>query len=69
MSQTSFSIAYDGPAVESGSMDVRDLAPALLALGQLFDAANSVLNDERTTISVNVQATSNLAVSLRRRKK
>ncbi len=58
MSQTSFSIAYDGPAVESGSMDVRDLAPALLALGQLFDAANSVLNDERTTISVNVQATS-----------
>ncbi len=58
MSHTSFSIAYDGPAVESGSMDVRDLAPALLALGQLFDAANSILNDEKTTISVNVQATS-----------
>ena len=57
MSQTSFSIAYDGPAVESGSMDVRDLAPALLAVGQLFDAANLVLNGQKATIGVNVQAT------------
>lgn len=57
MSQTSFSIAYDGPAVESGAMDVRDLAPALLAVGQLFDAANAVLNGQRATVGVNVQAT------------
>lgn len=57
MSQTSFSIAYDGPAVESGSMDVRDLAPALLAVGQLFDAANAALNEERATVGVNVLAT------------
>ena len=57
MSQTAFSIAYDGPAVESGSMDVRDLAPALLAVGQLFDAANLALNGEKATIGVNVQAT------------
>lgn len=57
MSQTSFSIAYDGPAVESGSMDVRDLAPALLAVGQLFDAANAALNEERATVGVNVVAT------------
>lgn len=57
VSKTRFSIAYDGPAVESGAMDVRDLAPALLAVGQLFDAANSVLNEQRTTIGVNVQAT------------
>ena len=57
MSRTNFSIAYGGPAVDSGAMDVRDLAPALLALGQLFDAANSSLNEERTKTSVNVQAT------------
>ena len=57
MSQTSFSIAYDGPDVESGAMDVRDLAPALLAVGQLFDAANAVLNGQRATVGVNVQAT------------
>ena len=38
-------------------MDVRDLAPALLAVGQLFDAANATLNGQKATIGVNVQAT------------
>jgi hypothetical protein len=38
-------------------MDVRDLAPALLAAGQLFDAANTVLNRDEATITVNVKAT------------
>ncbi len=38
-------------------MDVRDLAPALLAAGQLVDAANSVLNDESVRVSVHVKAT------------
>ena len=57
MSQASFSIAYGGSGLEAGTMDVRDLAPALLAVGQLFDAANAALNGERATISVGVQAT------------
>ena len=57
MSRTTFSIAYDGPALRAGTMDVRDVAPALLAVGQLFDAGNSVLNGEETKISVNVKAT------------
>jgi hypothetical protein len=51
------SIAYDGPALEQGTMDVRDLAPALLAAGQLIDAANAALNDEATRVSVHVKAT------------
>ena len=57
MSSAKFSIAYDGPALKGGTMDVRDLAPALLAAGQLFDAANGVLNGERASIKLNVDAT------------
>ena len=57
MSEARFSVAYDGPAVKSGTMDVKDLASALLAVGQLFDAANMVLNTDKTTVSVNVHAT------------
>jgi hypothetical protein len=53
-----FTIAYDGPAVKNGEMDVRDLAPALLAVGQLFDAANVALyGQEAKPISVKVAAT------------
>lgn len=57
MSQTAFSIVYDGPALHDGGMDVRDLAPALLSAGQLFDAANTVLNGEQAKVNVNVKAT------------
>lgn len=58
LSKAAFTIAYDGRAIEDGSMDVRDLAPALLAVGQLFDAANQALNgSDAPPITVNVQAT------------
>lgn len=58
VSKASFTIAYDGSSIKDGSMDVRDLAPALLAVGQLFDAANRALNgSDAPPIAVNVQAT------------
>lgn len=57
MSRAAFTIAYDGEALRDGAMDVRDLAPALLAVGQLFDAANTVMNRDSAHVNVNVKAT------------
>lgn len=54
MSQERFSIVYDGPALAGNAMDVRDLAPALLALGALFEAANDVLNRTHARVAVQV---------------
>jgi len=57
MSRSAVTIAYDGPALAGGVMDVRDLAPALLAAGQLIDAANSVMHGDKVRVSVQVVAT------------
>jgi hypothetical protein len=53
---TDFKISYDGVALREHSMDVRDLAPALLSVGQLFDEANRVLNGDRTSVKLQVKA-------------
>ncbi len=57
MTQTiEFKISYDGQALQNHSMDVRDLAPSLLALGKLFDEANHILNGEKTSVKLQVRA-------------
>ena len=57
-SQAHLDIVYDGPALADGTMNVRDLAPAMMAVGGFFDAANRITNGERAAVEVNVRATS-----------
>lgn len=57
-SHAEFELTYDGPAVEDGSMDVRDLAPALLAVGQFIEAANRVVHGDNATAKVQVRTVS-----------
>ena len=56
MSQAETRIAYTGPALESGVMNVRELAPALLALGELCNRANEALTGQEKGVSVQVKA-------------
>lgn len=57
MSEAEFRLTYDGEAVADGEMDVADLAPALLAMGQLLRAAARVVDGEDAVATVKVKAT------------
>lgn len=57
MAETAFSVAYDGPALATGRMPVRDLAPALLALGDIFTEASTRLYPDRPPVALNIRAT------------
>ena len=56
MSKARFQLVYDGPALQNHSMDVQELAPALLALGNLCIETNRILNKERTHVKVFIKS-------------
>lgn len=56
MTTESFRVTYDGAALRDGTMSVRDLAGALLAVGKAIEEANRVFNGDRAKISVTVKA-------------
>lgn len=56
MSKGSLVLSYKGEAVLHGVMDVNDLAPALLAMGDLLQRVNRLLNGGATRVKVNVRA-------------
>lgn len=57
MAETTFGVRYEGPALADGRMPVRDLAPALLALGELFREASRDLYPDLPAPTLDVRAT------------
>jgi len=57
MAEATFTVSYDGPALEDGRMPVRELAPALLALGELFRISGSEVYPELPTPTLEIKAT------------
>lgn len=57
MTDTSFKVIFRGTDVDDGQIDVKDLAPALLALADVFQAASDTLNGDRVKTVVKVKAT------------
>ncbi|MFC0696768.1 hypothetical protein [Paraburkholderia humisilvae] len=51
-----FYVVYDGPALKDHRMDVRDLAPALIAIADLLTAANEEINGKTAKLRVHVNA-------------
>ena len=52
MSEKSFKFIFDGPAFAEHQIDVADLAPALLALGNVVKRANEAINGNRAEDAV-----------------
>jgi hypothetical protein len=50
-------LQYEGPAVDSGAMDVRQLAPALIATADAIRTAHTLLNVPGPPPQVNISAT------------
>jgi len=55
VSKATFKVFYDGEALASGAMNVRDLAPALLAFGDLLENTNRVVNGPETQVTVKIK--------------
>lgn len=56
MKRAVFEIAYEGPAVDDGIMDVRELAPALLSLGNLIENSNLIVGSPDIKVKVVVRS-------------
>jgi hypothetical protein len=53
-----FAVSYDGPALRDGRMQVRELAPPLLALADLFREAKAITHPGQPDVSLEIRATS-----------
>lgn len=53
-----FQFAFEGEAIQDGTIEVNDLAPALLALGDLVEEANKYVSNGRASVTLRVRAES-----------
>ena len=51
-----FHVVYDGSALDEHLMDVRDLAPAMMAISDLLIHANQEINGDKLKIELKVKA-------------
>lgn len=58
IAEEAFAVRYKGPALQAGEMDVRDLAPALLAMAEVFQETHAMLNPTSPQISLQIRAAS-----------
>lgn len=54
--ETHFSIVYDGDALADGTIDAKELAPALLAFADLVDEASRLVPEQKDGITLRVRA-------------
>lgn len=57
VAEVDLTLRFDGPAFDAGRISVRDLAPALLALGEIFHEVNEVANPDGEPIALDITAT------------
>ena len=57
VAEESFTVVYDGSDVSGGRIDVKKLAPSLLALGELVEEAHRVLHPDDPSVSLKIAAT------------
>lgn len=55
-SEQHFRVTYDGPALQAHTMDVRELAPAMIAMADLLRAASAELHGDAADVKVAVRA-------------
>lgn len=55
VSEARFAVGYGGRSVEDGRMSVRQLAPALLAIGDLIEESNNILNGDAAQVTVRIR--------------
>ena len=56
MSSTTFHIVYDGSGFKDNEMNAKSLASSLLAIAEMFEEADKLLNGGRTKSEVNIKA-------------